>query len=106
MFVGPCPLRDTLGADFDNFMEKRAQYDPAGLFVPPLFKAMESRSVGRHYPGCAVHGDCFCQVRGGVEGGMGFVAASPGRPCAAWVEANRVVCRDKKAPEAACFWSH
>lgn len=61
MFVGNCPVRDTLGADFDTFLETRMQYDPASLFVSPLFASIISRSVGNNYPGCAVAGDCWCQ---------------------------------------------
>ncbi len=61
MFLSSCPLRDTLGAHWDAFEARRRQFDPAGLFVPPLWGLVEQRAPGVFYAGCAVAGDCFCQ---------------------------------------------
>lgn len=76
LFTSPCPLRDTLGHDWDAFMEQRARYDPASLFTTPLFTAVANRGVGAMYPGCAVAGDCWwvVQGRGGLTCGAGGAA--------------------------------
>lgn len=46
---------------FDSLLTLRGAYDPAGLFIPPLFSRMERRETAPLYPGCALAGDCFCQ---------------------------------------------
>ncbi|GIL73236.1 hypothetical protein Vretifemale_3462, partial [Volvox reticuliferus] len=56
----PCALRDLYSASFEQFLELRATYDPAELFLPPLFQDVIYRRGPVYYPGCAVRLDCFC----------------------------------------------
>ncbi|GLC51218.1 hypothetical protein PLESTB_000478500 [Pleodorina starrii] len=56
----PCAVRDLYADSFERFLELRASYDPAGLFLPPLFRDVIDRRGPVYYPGCAAHLDCFC----------------------------------------------
>ncbi len=47
-----CPLRDAYGDRFDQFMERRARFDPQGLFLHPGFVRIASKSPpDNFYPG-------------------------------------------------------
>ncbi|KXZ56870.1 hypothetical protein GPECTOR_1g785 [Gonium pectorale] len=60
LLLGPCPVRDLYGASFDQFLDQRVLYDPAGLFTPPLFNDIVERRVAPHSTGCAARLECFC----------------------------------------------
>ncbi|GLI69127.1 hypothetical protein VaNZ11_013682 [Volvox africanus] len=56
----PCAVRDLYSPSFEQFLELRSSYDPAELFLPPLFQDVIYRRAPVYYPGCAVRMDCFC----------------------------------------------
>ncbi|PNW85242.1 hypothetical protein CHLRE_03g177600v5 [Chlamydomonas reinhardtii] len=56
----PCAVRDLYGSAFDKFLAQRSSYDPAAMFVPPLFEDVVERREAVRYPGCAARMDCFC----------------------------------------------
>ncbi|GIL42745.1 hypothetical protein Vafri_672 [Volvox africanus] len=56
----PCAVRDLYSPSFEQFLELRSSYDPAELFLPPLFQDVIYRRGPVYYPGCAVRMDCFC----------------------------------------------
>ncbi|KAG2500003.1 hypothetical protein HYH03_002285 [Edaphochlamys debaryana] len=63
LLVGaPCAVRDLYGPAFDKFMDQRVSYDPAGLFMPPMWEDIVEKRPGTYYPGCAARLDCFCMA--------------------------------------------
>ncbi|KAJ9532938.1 hypothetical protein QJQ45_018035 [Haematococcus lacustris] len=54
-----CPLVDKY-PELYKVLAAAKQYDPEGVFMPPLLAAVLNRQSPQKTPGCAVRGQCYC----------------------------------------------
>lgn len=54
-----CPLVDKY-PELYKVLDAAKQYDPEGVFMPPLLAAVLNRQSPQKTPGCAVRGQCYC----------------------------------------------
>ncbi|KAJ9533671.1 hypothetical protein QJQ45_026736, partial [Haematococcus lacustris] len=54
-----CPLVDKY-PELYKVLDAARQYDPEGVFMPPLLAAVLNRQSPQKTPGCAVRGQCYC----------------------------------------------